>query len=158
MLVLRRGIRQSVVIGDQITVTVDEFLDEDDRRAGHGATVGLGFEMPRSISVFRKELRERRSHGGSEGHAAPRKQLRPGDIQELSGVRVRLQIEVPRKVPVCHNGRPAVGSDVETGEGGLATVYHITCQREDRITICNNIKVAALDFHRFIPRQRNACL
>jgi sRNA-binding carbon storage regulator CsrA len=158
MLVLRRGKRQSVVIGDQITVTVEDFNDAGDGRRLFGATVGLGFEMPRYVSVYRDELRARRSSGPHSGKDAPPKQPRPGNLVEVSDAVVRLRIQVPRKVPVRHNGTPTVGHDMEEGADGPTTVYHVTCRKEDRITICNNIIVAALGFHRFVPREHNACL
>jgi sRNA-binding carbon storage regulator CsrA len=121
MLVLRRGKRQSVVIGDQITVTVEDFNDAGDGRRLFGATVGLGFEMPRYVSVYRDELRARRSSGPHSGKDAPPKQPRPGNLVEVSDAVVRLRIQVPRKVPVRHNGTPTVGHDMEEGADGPTT-------------------------------------
>ena len=76
--------------------------------------------------------------------------------------RGRLRIQVPRKVPVCHNGTPTVGYDLEEGFGGEThgpkTVHHVTCHKEDRITICNNIIIAALDFRRFVFSEHSPCL
>ena len=110
MLVLRRGKRQSVVIGDQITVTVEDLEDTTQGERIFGATVGLGFEMPRSISVYRKELKATRTPGSRCGRPSPRKQQQPGELVELAGVAVRLRIEVPPKVPVCHGGVSLVGN------------------------------------------------
>ena len=155
MLVLGRGKRQSVVIGDEITLTVEEICDSGDGGRIFGGTVRLGFQTPRYVSIYRSELRAKQQHvtrtGGGAGHRA---QPRTGDLVELSDAQVRLRIEVPRKVPVCHNGTPTVGHDSEDGAGGETrgpkTVHHVTCDKEDRITICNNITIAALNFHRFV--------
>ena len=47
-----------------------------------------------------------------------------------------------------------VGVDSEKKLDGAteasSQVYHITCGKEDRITICHNISVAALTFYRFV--------
>ncbi len=153
MLVLRRGKRQSVVIGDQITVTVEDLEDTTQGERIVGATVGLGFEMPRSISVYRKELKATRTPGPRCGRPSPRKQQQPGELVELSDVAVRLRIEVPPKVPVCHGGVSLVGTDGLDENGTATSIYRVTCHKEDRVTICNNIVIAALDFRRFVARE-----
>jgi carbon storage regulator len=51
MLILTRTIGKSVLIGDEITVTV---------LSVHGSQVRIGIEAPRSISVDREEIRERK--------------------------------------------------------------------------------------------------
>ena len=53
MLVLRRKIDETVVIGDEIRVTV---------LAVEGDTVKLGFTAPREIDVMREELYESLRH------------------------------------------------------------------------------------------------
>ena len=154
MLVLGRGKRQSVVIGDEIILTVEEVCDSGDGGRIFGATVRLGFQTPRYVSIYRSELRAKQTRTTHTGGIARRKQPRTGERVEISDAQVRLRIQVPRKVPVCHNGTPTVGLDLEEGFGGEThgpkTVHHVTCHKEDRITICNNITIAALDFHRFI--------
>ena len=59
MLVLSRGKRESVVIGDEITLTVEEIAGQSDGRHILGATVRLGFQTPRYVSIYRSELRAR---------------------------------------------------------------------------------------------------
>ena len=157
MLVLRRGKHESVVIGDEILLTVEGFHDEADGRELLGATVRFGFEMPRYIDVCREELRSRRRHGTPSRRPVPPKKPRPGELVEVSGAVVRLRIVVPRKVPVCHNGAATIGCEVDMPENGTKTVHVVTCRNEDRITICNNISVAALGCHRFVARVSTAC-
>jgi sRNA-binding carbon storage regulator CsrA len=162
MLVLGRGKGQSVVIAGEITLTVEEICDSGDGRRIFSATVRLGFQTPRYVSINRDELRAKRPRAAHTGGAAQRAQPRTGELVELSDAQVRLRIQVPRKVPVCHNGTPTVGRDSEEGFGGethsLKTVHHVTCHKDDRITICNNITIAALNFHRFVFSEHNPCL
>ena len=162
MLVLSRGKRQSVVIGDEITLTVEEISDSGDGRRLFGATVRLGFQAPRYVSVYRAELRAKRPRTTHTGGAAQKAQPRTGELVELPNAEVRLRIQVPRKVPVCHNGTPTVGRDLQEGSGGgdnsLKTLHQVTCHKEDRITICNNITIAALDVHRFVFSEHDPCL
>ena len=37
--------------------------------------------------------------------------------------------------------------------GAAIGVYRLTCHKEDRVTICNNIVIATLDFRRFVARE-----
>ena len=154
MLVLGRGKHQSVIIGDEITLTVEDICGSGDGRHILGAKVRLGFQMPRSISICRSELRSKRPDATHTDRSARREHLRTDDIVELSDAQVQLRIQVPRKVPVCHNGTPTVGHDTEEDFGGETqrpkTVHHITCHKEDRIAICYNIIIAALDFSRCV--------
>ena len=161
MLVLGRGKRQSVVIGDEITLTVEEIYDSGDGRRIFGATVRLGFQTPRYVSIYRSELCAKRPPSTRTGGTTQRAQPRTGELVELSGAEVRLRIQVPRKVPVCHNGTPTVGRDSKEGFGDEThspkTVHHVTCHKDDRITICNNITIAALNFHRFVFSEHAPC-
>ena len=154
MLVLGRGKRQSVIVGDEITLTVEKICDSGDGRHIFGTTVHLGFQAPQYVSICRGELRAKRPGTNHTGGVAQRAQPRTGEIVDLSDAQVRLRIQVPRKVPVCHNGTPTVGHDTEEGFGGEnygpKTVHHITCHKDDRIAICHNIIIAALDFSRCV--------
>jgi hypothetical protein len=76
--------------------------------------------------------------------------LRPGELVDLADAQVRLRIQVPLRVPVHHNGAPTVRKDSENEGDGPTAVYHLTCRKEDRIAICHNITIAALDFQRFV--------
>ena len=159
MLVLGRRKHQSVVIGDEITLTVEEICDSGDGQRIFGATVRLGFQTPQYVSICRSELYANKRHAaGSEG-AAHRPPPRTGKLVEISNAQVRLRIQVPRKVPVCHNGTPTVGCDSEErldGETASSkTTHRVTCLKDDRISICNNITIAALDFHRLVSREHN---
>lgn len=161
MLVLGRRKRQSVIIGDEITLTVEEICDSADGRPIFDATVRLGFQTPRYVSIYRGELRAKGSPATHTGGVARRAQPRTGDLVALSGTQVRLQIQVPRKVPVCHNGTPTVGRNPDEGFGAetrsLKTVHRVTCHEEDRITICHNITIAVLHFQRFVVSEHNSC-
>lgn len=153
MLVLRRRINESVVLGDEVTLRVEEICGGDGRRI-FGGTVKLGFQLPRSIAVYRSELlaKDRKvAHGGGKAEPA---RPRPGRLVEIPDAEVRLRIEVPRKVPVCCNGTPTAGIDSEdrldVATRTSRAVHQIVCHKEDRITICNNITIVTLGFHRFI--------
>ncbi|MCD4727408.1 MAG: carbon storage regulator [Pirellulales bacterium] len=157
MLVLSRGKNQSVVIGDEITLNVEDIRDGEDGRCIFGATVRLGFQMPSYVSILRSELLSKRSVTTQTAKVAKRPRMRSGEIVDIHDARVRLQIQTPQKVPVCHNGTPVVGSVLEKGDGGETDgpkmMYHITCRKEDRIAICRNIIIAALDFHYFVSNE-----
>jgi carbon storage regulator CsrA len=160
MLVLGRRKQQSVLIGDEITLTVEEICDAGDGRPVVGATVRLGFQVPREVAICRSELRAERSGAVRAGKAArpprPREEKRVG----LADAQVRLRIEVPRKVPVCHNGTRTVGFDaqetIEGGKGSSTAVHLVTCQENDQIVICNNVAIAAVGFHRVVREAQPA--
>ena len=69
MLVLGRSKFQSVLVGDDVTVTVEEICDGGDGQRIFGATVRLGFQAPPYVPVCRSELRAKRqgvAHGGGK--------------------------------------------------------------------------------------------
>ncbi len=152
MLVLGRKKHQSVVIGDEITLTVEEICDVVKGERIAGASVRLGFETPREIVIYRSELqserRGRRLGQESRRHSPPRSE----DRLVIPDAQVRLRIQVPPKVPVCLNGKPtrAVNSEgdapPETPAG--RSVHRVTCRKDDRIAICNNIMISAIRFQR----------
>jgi sRNA-binding carbon storage regulator CsrA len=153
MLVLRRKRHESVILGDEVTLTVEEICAGDGQRI-FGATMRLGFQSPRYVSICRSELRADSSGAVRKGGRARPAQPRPGRLVEISDAQARLRVEVPPKVPVRCNGTPTVGVNSQETVGGATQsstqVYHITCRKEDRITICHNIIIAALNFHRFV--------
>jgi carbon storage regulator CsrA len=159
MLVLGRRKHQSVVIGDEITLTVEEICDIGDGRRIVGAAVRLGFQVPRDVCIYRSELRARERGAAHAGRAAQRRQLETGTLVALPDAQVRLRIQVPHKVPVRHNGTPTLGRDsAEILDGETHTpraIYHVTCRKDDRIAICNNITIAALNFQRLVFRDHN---
>lgn len=146
-----------MVLGDEVTLTVEEICGGDGRRV-FGCTVRLGFQSPRCVSIYRSELRAKRSSAPHTGRRAESAEPRTGKLVEIPDAEVRLRIEVPRKVPVCCNGTPTVGIDSEDGLDGATdgpkVVHHIVCHKDDRITICHNITILALEFHRFIPAEK----
>lgn len=154
MLVLTRKKYETVVVGDEITVTVEEISDRDGQHLS-GTRVRLGFQCPRQVSIERSECRARAGDGFRSGAAAKPAQPRPGRISDVSDAQVRLRIKVPRRVPVCLNGTPTVGLESQSEPNGASQrsmmLYRITCRREDLVSICRNITVAALAFHRFDP-------
>ena len=154
MLVLTRKKYETVVVGDEITVTVEEISDRDGQHLS-GARVRLGFQCPRQVSIERSECRARSSASSCSDGTARVAQPRPGKVSQLADAQVRLRIQVPRRVPVCLNGTPTVGLDSQPKLGDTdhhsMTLYRITCRQEDLVSICKNITVAALAFHRFDP-------
>jgi len=159
MLVLGRRKHQSVVIGDEITLTVEEICDSGNGQRIVGAAVRLGFQTPREIPIYRSELRAKQGGAAHTGRPAQRRQPETGTLVALPDAQVRLRIQVPQKVPVCHNGTPTVGRDSELGLDGEThrprAIHHVTCQKDDRIAICHNITIAALDFQRLVFREHN---
>ena len=155
MLVLGRSKLQSVFVGDEITLTVEEICDSGDGQRIFYATVRLGFQAPPYVPICRGELRAKPPGAAHKGRAAPQTRPRTSEIVDLSGAQVRLRIQAPRKVPICHNGKPTAGLDSEERFDGedrsSKAVHHITCHKNDRIAICNNIIITALSFHRGAP-------
>ena len=162
MLVLRRRQNETVVIGDEVTLTVEEVYNGDDGQRVFGATVRFGFESPQYVSIYRGELL--RTGSGSNRPRKPTKPTRPrtGKVVDIPDAQVRLRIEVPPKIPVCCNGEPSVGlaseekCDRETHRS--KAVHHVTCHKDDRITICGNITIATLDFNRFVFSEHDCLL
>jgi len=142
-----------VVLADEVTLTVEEIYDGDGRRI-FGATVRLGFQSPRYVSIYRSELCTRGSGNSRTVGTMEPARPRTGKVVEISGAQVRLRIQVPRKIPVSSDGTQTVELDSKKGPDDPArtpeAVYHVTCHKEDRIKICNNITVATLEFHRFV--------
>jgi len=63
MLVLARKKNESIVISDNITVTVLEIRDKDGKTV-EGGKVRLGIESPRNVSVYQQEV-YKQIHGKS---------------------------------------------------------------------------------------------
>ena len=160
MLVLRRKQNESVVIGDEVILTVEDVCDGDDGQRIFGATVRFGFQSPQYVSSYRDELLRKGSGAARTRMPAKPAPPRTGKVVDIPGAQVRLRIEVPQRIPVCCNGEPSVGlasaqkCDRETHTA--KAVHHVTCHKGDRITICGNITIATLDFHRFVSRQHNS--
>jgi len=159
MLVLSRKKRESVDIGDEVTLTVEEIRGTDDGQRIVGAVVRLGFESPRDIPIYRSELRSIGSGTAYAGRPRKPRPPRPGECVKISDAQVRLRIQVPRRIPVRCKGTATVEqvSEERFDDGTFAStaVHHITCHTEDRITICNNITIATLDVHRFVFSEHN---
>jgi carbon storage regulator len=69
MLVLSRACGESVVIGDDIRITV---------LASHGSQVRLGITAPRSVAVHREEVYERIKAVESQPEAVDALECEPG--------------------------------------------------------------------------------
>jgi len=155
VLVLSRKRRESVDIGDEVVLTVEEILGgENGQERIAGATVRLGFQSPRDIPIFRSELRSvEGDRTCGEGRARPGRP-RAGECVKIPNARVRLRIQVPKKIPVRFNGilsaplDPGLTPHPATHE--TMSVYRITCREDDRVAICNNIVVVTLGVHRFV--------
>jgi sRNA-binding carbon storage regulator CsrA len=159
VLVLGRSKLQSVVVGDEITLIVEEICDSGDGQRIFGTTVRLGFQAPTYVPICRGELRAKRPYAPNMSRAAPQTQPRTGEIIDLTNAQVLLRIQVPRMVPVRHNGTPTVGLDLEEridGEDHSSKVaHHIICHKNDQVAICNNIIIAVLGFHRSVLDEPN---
>jgi sRNA-binding carbon storage regulator CsrA len=142
-----------VILGDQVTLTVEEICGGDGQRI-IGASMRLGFQSPSYVSICRGELQAKARKAAQRGGRAEPPQARPGNLVEVSDAQARLRVEVPQKVPVRCNATATVGVDsqerLDVATHAPRQVHHITCHKDDRITICNNIIIAALNFHRFI--------
>jgi len=156
VLVLRRKQNESVVIGDEVTLTVEDVYDPDDGQRIFGATVRFGFQSPQYVTIYRGELLRHRSGTGRKRKPA---KPRSGKVVDIPDAQVRLRIEVPQKIPVCCNGEPSVELEPEQkcdhDTHTSKAVHRVTCHKEDRITICGNITVATLEFNRFIFDERS---
>jgi carbon storage regulator CsrA len=157
MLVLSRKRGESVVLGDEVTLTVEEISDQDGRCI-HGARVRLGFESPRHITIYRSEWRRRNAESlGGAAHAR-RALPREGRLVRIPDARIRLKIELPAKIPVQCDQRSITHLDAvpscDGATNGAKVSLNVTCQDEDRITICHSIVVATLDCQRFIPADK----
>ncbi|MBC8869592.1 MAG: carbon storage regulator [Planctomycetes bacterium] len=160
MLVLRRKINESVVMGDEVKVTVEDVCGSDDGQRLFGATVRLGFESPQYVTICRSELLKKRSGGVRTGGPAKQSQPRMGKLVEIPDAQARLRIEVPQKIPVCCNGTLSIESNSEERlDGDTRTskaVHHVTCHKDDRITICSNIVIATLAVQRFVSHEHTS--
>ncbi len=160
MLALGRKRHQSVVIGDEITLTVEEICETGTGERILGATVRLGFQTPPTIPIYRSELRDdqrRKRRGDNSERKSP--QQRQNRVL-LPDAQVQLRIQVPPKVPVCVNGKAILAVESRAGTSpethAPRSVYRVTCRINDRIAICNNIMISAIKFHRVVSREAAA--
>jgi carbon storage regulator CsrA len=157
MLVLTRKDGESVLIGDEITLTVEDVCSSNSRDMP-GTAVRLGFQAPRGVTIRRDNIRRPGCYKRKD-KAQPAYQPK-GQLVRISDAKARLRIRVPPRIPVCHNATPVLAAEVDKWIGGTADasslVYRITCHQEDRITICNNIVIVALDFRLLGRRQTDA--
>lgn len=76
MLILSRKIGQSVLVGDNVTVTVLKV---------HGSSVRIGIEAPNDVRILRAELPERQPDNGEDDSPQDhRKSPQPVDTQAVS--------------------------------------------------------------------------
>lgn len=66
MLVLTRGLNQSILIGDDIVIKVVAI-----RGTGDGATVRLGIEAPRAVRVLRREVLDEVANENRAARSSP---------------------------------------------------------------------------------------
>lgn len=153
MLVLTRKWDESVVLADEITVTVERVSDREGARLT-GTRVRLGFQCPRYVTIERSECRSR-SAGFSRGAGRMPARPRAGTLTKIDDAEVCLRIHVPPRVPVRLNGAPTAQATEsaadDRGSGDAMAMHRITCRPEDVITICGNISVAPVGIFRFVP-------
>jgi len=151
MLVLTRREGEEVVLGDEVTVTVEQICGADGQRI-YGARARFGFELPRYVSVRRGEWRPKSPTAGPKNrHGSAPPPVREGSLVAIPSAAVRLRIQVPQKIPVCLNGSPTAGREAaEKAERNATVVHHVTCRQEDRITICRNMTVVTTGFEIFV--------
>lgn len=146
MLVLSRKFRESVFVGDEVKLTVLDIMDFDGQPI-LGSRVRLGFQCPEHVQIERAEYRQRRL-GTISGGRRRRAAKLDGKNVEIATAIVRLQIQVPRRVPVdAHGARPVSLPPLATA--GLnpssdIAVHCFDCAVEDRIVICKSIHVRTL--------------
>jgi carbon storage regulator CsrA len=157
MLVLSRRRDESVVVGDEVLVTVQEISDQQGGRIA-GAKVRLGFQSPRHVAIFRSECQDRDLTDGFPRRGSRRTYVLSGKLISVPDALVRLSIQVPHRIPVCCNSQPLVASPpaepIDAARSAAKATYDIVCREEDRVTICNNIVIATLDVQRFVPNRR----
>ncbi len=152
MLVLTRKKREAVLIGDEVTLTVEDICSSTSPDM-QGTAVRLGFQAPRGVMIQRGNARR---PGGYKKRDKAQSAYQPpkGKLVRIPDAEARLRIEVPQKVPICHNAKPVLAADVEKRSDVAADVsslvYRFTCRQDDRITICSNIVIVAMDFHHFV--------
>jgi sRNA-binding carbon storage regulator CsrA len=156
MLVLTRREDEQVILGDEVTVTVEKICRLDGRRI-FGARARLGFQLPRQINIRRAEWRPRDFGGGSGGPRRPAPPLREGTLVEIADATLQLSVRLPRKIPVSLNGLPVAADEESASNGtralGPELVYHLDCQKEDRIAICRSFVVTVVGCELFVMRR-----
>ena len=152
MLVISRKKHQSVLIGDEVKLTVEGIHDSDGQHI-RGGTVRLGFDSPRYITIHRTDWVPREPRVGPPTGRLRADSARAGQLVDLGDAEVHLRIELPGRVPVHHNGSPTTAELTRTQSdqppGEAVAVCHLTCRVDDHITICHNINIAALALQRF---------
>jgi sRNA-binding carbon storage regulator CsrA len=159
MLVLTRKVKESVLLGDEVTLTLEEICGSDDQRIS-GARARLGFEVPRYVPIIRSGFRSRQLRASWERSDRPKRQ-QAGFPVDVPGATMRIRITVPKGVPVLLNNESVQGSyrlrsgDGETPTG--TTEHVVSCRKEDRIRICNNMIVVVFGFQRFTRGSGQPC-
>lgn len=96
MLVLSRKLDESIIIGDDVVITVVDVKGEQ---------VKIGITAPRSVSIHRKEVYEAIQE---ENRAAARPQ--PHDLRQLKDILPSLPQGLPQKSPPTGVAFPQTGS------------------------------------------------
>ena len=165
MLVLSRGRNQSVLVGDDVVVTLLDVRSGDS--FVHRAKARLGFDAPREIAIQRQEVFERMQAKSSSGqsHQPKPKLALSGTNHPVNEATVRLQIQTPRQVSIhCSratgqsNGKrrivqsfPAevISADADDSDG-QKLLRIIDCMKNDNILIGNQLQVTIVDVVEFV--------
>ena len=102
MLVLSRRRHETVVVGDDVKVTVLDVRSSD--RTVRGGQVKLGFQAPPDVCIQRQELLRRRKSGSCSSGRRPSKPEITGKKQLLREAVGQLQFEMPHGTSI-HCGR-----------------------------------------------------
>ena len=166
MLVLSRGRNETVIVGDDVKVTLLDILF--DEAAVRSAKVSLGFQAPKDVPIQRKELLHRMnmkaSGSGSSSPHRPKSDI-AGKIQPVRGAAVRIQIQAPPETSI-HCSRASenasghrqivlpcrsesISADQNDANAPSPTQV-FNCQHEDNILIGNHVLITIVDVFRFV--------
>jgi len=162
MLVLSRGPRESVLVGETIRVMPLAITEADDETPLHDARVRLGFVAPKDVTILREEVARRMASGsgGRPSSSPSRRKALPGYTEEIPDVRVRLQLSYPpqtavhlsrcantggAKHPTLQTFPPAADGNVGDGPASL----EIVCRKNDSLLI-GHVTIVVVEVCRFI--------
>ena len=167
MLVLSRIRNETVLVGDDIEVTVLEVRVDGEHQ--HDLRVRLGFEAPRDVTILRHEVAARKASSKSKsprGTPPPRPEMR-GYLLEIPNATIRLKIQLPAGLAVHHSmdsseadgSRPRMESfrpksppSSDASAGDAAAWLELSCRKNDRILVGENLTIVIVGVRRFVKR------
>jgi carbon storage regulator len=164
MLVLSRGRNQSVLVGNDVIVTLlDIRIGDSFVRRGKAR---LGFDAPKEIAIQRQEVFERMKAKTSSGSYQPKPRTAlAGTNHPVREATVRLQIQTPPEVSIhCSRATghttgkrrivqsfPAESPSADTDDADSRPLLRvINCIKDDNILIGNQLQVTVVDVVQFV--------